>query len=249
MPNSKLLATMTNVLKNDRWRTTSLRDMGIKYEIKDGRLWINDPIVLNIPPVRMEISGDQGLDTTLNYKIAAAVPVSIIGSGATDLLSRIPGGSRVDEIKLSGFIRGTARNPDISLSAADTAASITTAVREQVTETVTEKVEEVKTQVNEEINRQIEQMMAEAQRQADNLRNSAKQTADRLRREANSAADRLISEASGKNAIERRLAQTAADKLRSEGEASAKKLEDEAENQARAAMAVAERKADELRRD
>jgi hypothetical protein len=249
MRNSKLFGVLADVIKNEKWRTPALNDIDIRYVIKDGRLLIEDPIMMNMPPVKMEISGDQGLDTTMNYIIDAFLPVSVIGSGATGLLSKIPGGSAVNEIKLAGFIRGNPKNPDISLSAADTAGAIAGAVKEEVTETVKEKVEEVKTHVNEEINRRIDQLMAETQKQADTIRNTAKQAADRVRREANTAADKLISDASEKSAVEKRLAQSAADKLRSEGETSANKLEQEAENKVQKIMTAAEKKADELRRD
>jgi hypothetical protein len=246
--NSKIFGTLADFLKNEKWRTPAPGNLNIGYEIKDGRLRLEDPIVMNIAPAKIEIKGDQGLDMTLNYRIDATAPTSSFGSGAADILKNIPGGSRLKEIKITGLVRGTVKDPDISLSIADMVGSVTEAVKEQVMEKVTQKVEEVITQVNEEINRQIDQIMAEAQKQADNLRNTAKQAADRARREANSSADKLISSAADKSAIEKRLAQTAADKLRSEGESSAQKLEQEAENQAQSILAAAQKKAEELRR-
>jgi hypothetical protein len=247
--NSKLFGMTADLLKNENWRTPAPGNINIGFEIRDGRVWIEDPIVMQVAPARVEIKGDIGLDTTLNYRMDAIVPTSAIGSGATNILSNIPGGSSLKEIKVAGLIKGTAKDPDIRLSIADMAGEIVGAVRDQVTETVTQKVEEVRTQVNEEINRQIDVLMTEAQKQADNIRSTAKQAADRVRREANAAADKLVNDAASKNPIERGLAQTAANSLRSEGEASARKLEQEAEKQAQAALDAAQKKADELRRN
>jgi hypothetical protein len=246
--NSKIFGTLADFLKNERWRTPAPGNVNIGYEIKDGRLWIEDPIVMNLPPAKMELKGDQGLDMSMNYRLDAVMPSSVVGSDAANILTNLPGGLSVKEIKVTGLIKGTVKNPEVSLSVADMASSITGAVQERVTATVTQKVEEVKTQVNEEINRQINQIMAEAQRQANNIRNTGKQSADRVRREANTAADKLIRDAANKNAIEKRIAQTAADKLRNEGEANARKLEQEAESQAQAVLTAAQRRADELRR-
>jgi hypothetical protein len=246
--NSKIFGAMADLLKNESWRTPAPGNINIGFEVRDGRLWIDDPIVINMPQTKIEIKGDQGLDMSLNYRVDGIMPVSIIGSGATELLSKIPGGSSVKEIKLNGLVKGTVNNPDISFSAGETTGAIAGAVKEQVTETITAKVEEGRTQVNEEINRQIDQIMAEAQRQADNIRSGGKQAADKVRAEANAAADKLISAAAGKNVIEKRLAQAAADALRSEGESNAGKLEQEADNQARAVMDAARKKADDLRR-
>jgi hypothetical protein len=247
--NSKLFGTVADLLKNESWRTPAPGNVNIGFEIKDGRLWIDNPIVMNMPSTKVEIMGDIGLDMTLNYKMNAIMPASVIGSGAANLLSSIPGGSSIKEINVAGLIGGTVNNPDISLSIADTAGAITDAVRGQLTETASQRTEEVKSQVNEEINRQIDQIMAEAEKQADNIRGGAKQAADRVRLEADSAADKLISDAAGKNAIERRLAQAASDLLRSEGESNARKLEQEGETQAQAVIAAAQRRADELRRN
>jgi len=240
--NSEIFGTLSDILRNENWRNPTLGNVNVGFEIKNGRLYIEDPIVMNMPPSKIEIKGDQGLDMTLNYRIDATMPVSAIGSGATNILGSIPGGANIREVKLTGNIKGTVKKPEISLSVADMA----TAVRDQV-------VGAVRTQVNEGINRQIDQIMAEANRQAANFRSSSKQAADRVRREANASADKVIADAAKvSNPIARAAAQTAASetakKLRSEGEANAKKLEQEGENQAKTVLAAAQKKADELRR-
>ncbi|MCL2265499.1 MAG: hypothetical protein FWC22_05600 [Treponema sp.] len=245
--NSKLFGMVADIIKNESWRNPALGNIDIGFEIKNGRLYIEDPIVFKIQSARLEIKGDQGLDMTVNYRVDVFMPVSVIGSGASGLLSRISGGSNLNEVKLTGYIRGHANDPDINLSMADMAGTITDALRDQVTETITHRVDEVKAQVSEEVNRQIEHLLAEAENQAENIRSGAKQAADTVRKEANAAADKLINDA-GANMVQRMLAQNAADLLRNEGEASAKKLEQEGENQAQAVINTAHKKADELRR-
>jgi len=252
--NSKLFGMAADLIKNEAWRTPSPGNVNIGYIIKDGKLTLTDPIVINVPPARMEVTGGQSLDLTMDYRIRAAVPISVIGSEAVNILGRIPGGSSVREVQLTGYVRGSPNNPEISLSVADMAGSVVDSVREQAIETVTQIAEDVRIQVNEEINRRIENIMAEANAQADNLRNTAKQAADRVRSEANSAADRAVSEAARiSNPIERIAAQTAANAaanaLRSEGETSARRIEQEAENQIQSLLADAQRRAEDLRRN
>jgi len=232
MQNSELFGTMANMLKNEAWRTPTLTNLNIRYEIKNGQV-IVEPIVMNIMQNTLELSGSQGLDMNLNYKVSATVPVSAIGSGATDLLSKIPGGSNVKEIKVTGLIGGTATSPVVSLGIADMASSVVASVTQVVKE-----------QVRDEIDKQKAAIMAEAEKQADNIRNVAKQSANRLRAEANAAADKLENEA--KNPIQKVAAKAAADKLRSEGEANAVKVEQEAEKQIAAIMDEARRKADSI---
>ena len=240
--NSKIFAAVADISRNESWRTPSPNNVNVGFEIKNGRVYIEDPIVINIQSSRVELKGDQGLDMSLNYRLDAFMPLSTIGSGATNILSNIPGGSSIREIQLTGLIKGTAKHPDISLSMAD----MVNAVKDQAVETV-------RTQVNQEINRQIDQLMEEAQKQADNIRSAAKQAADRLRREANALAQKGIDEAARiSNPIAREAARIAAESaapgIRREGEVNAVKLEREADTQARAVLAAAQKRADELRR-
>jgi len=252
--NSKLFGTMADLLKNESWRTPAPGNLDIKYEIKDGRLSLSEPLRMNLSQAKFELTGDQGLDMTLNYKVNATVPTSAVGSGANDLLSKIPGGSSVKEFKVTGLVGGTATNPEVKLGISDMAGNVVEAVKEQITqkveevkEQITEKVEEVKEQAKEEVNKQIDAIMAEAEKQAENIRNTAKQTADKLRVEANANADKLEKEAESKNAIQKAAAKAAAEKLRKEGEDKAKTVEQEGEKQATATLEAAQKKAEELK--
>jgi hypothetical protein len=231
--NSELFGAMANLLKNEAWRTPAPDNINVKYEIRDGQL-IVEPVRLNIARTALEISGSQGLDMTMKYKVSAAVPVSSIGSAATDVLSKIPGVSNIKEIMVTGLIGGTVTKPVVTLNAADMASNVVEGVKETVKE-----------QAKEELDKQISAIMAEAEKQAQNIRNTAKQNADRLRKEADDKADKL--EAAAKNPIEKIAAQAAAKKLRDEGSAAAAKVEQEAEKQVAVIMDNARKKADELR--
>jgi hypothetical protein len=230
--NSELFSAFANLLKNESWRTPSLSNLNIKYEIREGRL-IVEPILMNISQTKLELSGSQGLDTTLNYKVNVSVPVSAVGSGATDLLSKIPGGSNIRELTVTGLMGGLAASPNVSLNVTDMASNVAVAVTEGV-----------KGQAREEINKQTAAIMAETERQAENIRNTAKQNSDRLRAEANAAADRLEREA--RSPLERIAAKAAADKLRNEGEANAVRIEQEAERQITSIMDNARKRAESI---
>jgi len=237
--NSELFGAMAGLLKNEAWRTPALNDINIRYEIKEGRLSI-EPVRINVAQTALELSGSQGLDMTLAYKVGASVPVSAVGSAATDILGKIPGGSNIKEIKVAGLIGGTVTKPAVTLNVADTAGTAAGAVAEGVKETV-------KQQAKEEIDKQIAAITAEAEKQAQTVRNTAKQAAEKIRNEAEAAANKLESEAESKPAIQKTLAKAAANKLRDEGNANAAKVEQEAEKQVAAITDAARKKAGELR--
>jgi hypothetical protein len=226
--NSELFGAMANLLKNESWRTPTLNNVNVKFEIRDGRLSV-EPIKLNVAQTALELSGSQGLDMTLNYKVNGTVPVSAIGAGAADLLGKIPGGSRVKEVKLAGLIGGTAKKPAVSLDAADMAGGAAAAVKEVV---------------KEDVDKQVAAVMAEAEKQAQAIRDTTKQTTDKIRGEAEAAAKKL--EDAAKSPLEKTAAKIAANKLRDEGKANAAKVEQEAEKQVSAIMDAAKKKADSL---
>ena len=240
--NSPIFGAMADLLRNESWRTPTPGNLDIGFVIRDGRLII-EPVHMNIAQSRFTLSGEQGLDSSLDYRVNVAVPVSTIGAAATDVLGRIPGGSNIREITVTGLVGGTAASPNVRLDMADMAGTVVSAVTEQITE----RVDAVRDQAREEVNRQIDAILAEAERQAETIRSTARQSADRLRSEANALADRTISEAASRSVVERRLAQTAADRIRREGEEAALRVEREADNQANAIMDAARRRADELR--
>jgi len=219
--NSKIFAAVADISKSEIWRTPTLDRVDVGFEIKNGRVYIEDPIAFNIPPSRIELKGDQGLDMTMNYRLDAFMPVSAIGSGATDLLKNIPGGSNIKEVQLTGTIKGTVKEPQVSLNMADMASAIRTQV-----------VDAARTQVNAEINREIDNIMAEANRQADNIR-----------REANSKAQKAIDEAKKISDPARRMIAVKA------AEAAAPGIRREGENLARSILAEAQKKADALKRN
>ena len=259
--NSKMLSTMADVLKNDKWRQIKPNDLNIGYEIKDGRMFV-EPFDMKVDKANINVSGDQGLDMTMNYALKISVPKSAIGAGA-DLLNKIPGGSSIQELTLTGLIGGTATDPDVKITMGDMGNVIKDAIKEQVTQ----KIEEVKEKVTDEINAKIDKLLADANKQAENLRSTAKQSADKIRKEANELADKEVKAANdaadklekeAKNPIEKKTAKVAADKLRkegedkakkirNEGEANAKKIEDEANKQANAVMDKANKEANDLK--
>jgi hypothetical protein len=239
--NSELFGKMADLLKNETWRTPTLNNINVKYVIKNGRLTI-DPLKFNIAQTALELTGGQGLDMTLGYKVNATVPVSSIGAGATSVLGNIPGGSRIKEIKVTGLIGGTVTKPAVTLSAADMVGS----VAEVAKEVVKEQAQVIISKSKEEIEKQVATLMAEAEKQAQTIRATAKAAADRTRSESNSAADQLESRA--KTPLEKAAAKPAADKLRSEGRTKAATMEQEADKQATAILDAAKKKADELRK-
>ena len=235
--NNEIFGKMADLLKNEMWRTPSLNNVNIKFEIHDGRVFV-EPFPINIAQTRFELAGSQGLDMTMDYTINAMVPMSAVGKGANDVLGKIPGGANIREIRVTGLVGGTVEKPEVSLNVADMAAGAAQAVATAVAQQATQRV-------SAEIERQRAAIMAEADKQAQTIRATAKQSADRIRSEANSAANRVEREAT--NPLQKTAAKVAAGKIRSEGESNATRVEREADRQITNVMDAARKRAEAIK--
>ena len=59
----------------------TLNNLGVKFEIRDGRLMVN-PFETRVGKTTLLIGGDQGLDQTMNYTVGISIPRSELGAAA-----------------------------------------------------------------------------------------------------------------------------------------------------------------------
>ena len=85
---SKSFDMMKSVLKMDQAYTNVMKDLKATFIIDDGRLFIK-PFDTRIGNIRLNISGDQGLDRTLNYLIRTEIPRSELEIGRASCRERV----------------------------------------------------------------------------------------------------------------------------------------------------------------
>jgi hypothetical protein len=237
---------MGDVLKLGDKYTNTFKDIRVSFRVKDGRVYVT-PFDTKMGDIKMNISGDQGFDQTLNYFIKTEIPRSVLGSAAGELVDNLASqASRLgltytpsDIIKVNLKVGGTATKPDISPDFGGTGAGVSSAVsalKEQAKEEVKEAVKEVVTDITDkgraEAEAQAAKIMAEAEQKAQAIRDEAARAAERLKGEAELQAQNLIKEAEGKNAIAKATAARGADVIRREADKKAAQLVSEADIQA-----------------
>jgi hypothetical protein len=85
---SKTFDQMKEVLKlSDKYGNT-FKDINISFKIADGRVYVN-PFDVKTGNLKMNISGDQGLDQTLNYIVKTEIPRSDLGSSVNSLINGV----------------------------------------------------------------------------------------------------------------------------------------------------------------
>ncbi|MDF1559266.1 MAG: AsmA-like C-terminal region-containing protein [Bacteroidales bacterium] len=244
---SKSFDMMKSVLKMDQAYTNVMKDLKATFIINDGRVFIK-PFDTRLGNIRLNISGDQGLDHTINYLIKTEIPRSELGGSAEALMGALSTQAAAfglaltppEIIKVNLNVSGTLTAPVIRpVFAGGAGSSMVTAVTDTVRAEVTERVAEAAGQ-------QAEKILAEAEEKAQMLRDEAEKSAKVIRSEADLQGEKLISEAESKGPIALMAARKAAEALNREADKRATQLVTEADKRAVQILAEARAKADEL---
>ena len=187
---SAVFNTMKEVLKLGQGYTNTFKDLNLSFRIREGRIFVN-PFNTRVGNIKMNVSGDQGLDQTVNYVIRTEIPRADLGNAANSLIDGLSAQASVfgltvkpsDVIKVNVNVTGTFLKPLVKPFFGESAPeSLSAGIRETAGESVKEKVEEARDKVK-----------SEAEIQGDRLVQEAEETGQKLRDEAARAAEKILS--------------------------------------------------------
>lgn len=217
--NSKGISKIADALKDEDLKDLKANDVKFTFHIRQGRIYI-DPFDTKILGNKVNISGDQGLDQSMNYLMKMPLPKSQVSSVADKL-----GGMAGKGLNLIGSsviakitIQGTFNDPKIGVGFGKGESESS----KEGTKDEAKKVAE-KSIVKALTGKSGNDAMSQAQAEADAVRSNAKKMADDVRKESNDNADNLVNQAS--NPFTKAAAKVAADQMRKKGEEKAKKIE------------------------
>lgn len=251
---SPLYQKFSSVLQIGENYTNKFKDLDLNFEVKNGRVYIK-PFDTSLGDMKVNISGDHGLDQSINYLMNVEIPAAKLPQGMSAVLTGLAAQAALlgiefyqpEIIRMNVRIGGTIKDPQIAPSlGSNNGSTAGEAIKEAATDIIEEKVDEAKEQLSEKARKQAEKILAEAQEKADLVKTEAENAAKRIREEGESNAQKLIDEAADKGAIARLAAERAAEKLRKEADRRAAQLEEEAQKQADKIMSEAREKADSL---
>ena len=253
-----VLVKLADVLKMDQLRNPTLQPLADKFRIENGRLTVQ-PFDAHIGDLAVTVSGSNGIDRTLDYNLALAVPTKMLGSGANQAISSLASSAGRAGINLGSAavvsigarVTGTVTDPVIRPSFAGTAGSVKEAVQQAVQTKVESTVTNVKQRVDsaqQAVQRvaraRADSLVAQAQQQAAVLRQQADSLAARVKREADAKATAMVAQAN--NPALKIVAQAGADKLRQQADQQAQKLVQDATARGDSLIAAAQRQGQAL---
>ncbi len=248
---SKSFDRIKSLLKINNSYTNILKDLRATFIVNDGRLFVK-PFDTKLGNIKLNVSGDQGIDRTINYLIRTEIPSAELGESATALMGAFSTQLAAlglnltppEIIKINLKVGGTFTDPVITPVFAGSdggqgGANPVTAVTNAVTEEVTEKV-------NEAARQQADKILQEAEAQAKILRDEAASSAGVIRSEADLRGKKLVKDAEAQGPLAVVAAKRAAEALNREADKRATQLVTEANTRADKILADASTKADEL---
>lgn len=230
--NIKALDVLAATLKNDNLKTLKAKDVKVKFEIKNGRIY-TEPFTLNTGVANLVLSGSTGLDKTIDYKADIELPQSLVSGVLPQSLKDV-------KMKVTATFGGVFSKPTVTLGAAETLSN----VKDVVVNELKSKANAELQKVVDEAKKQSDALVATAQKQANNVRAEAQKAGDKLVDEAKKQSDALVAKA--KNPIAKIAAQKAGDELVKVAQNKAADLNKTADEQANKLVDTAQKQGDKL---
>jgi hypothetical protein len=248
---------MKELLKLSDKYSNTFKDLNLSFKLKEGRVYVS-PFDTKVGNIKMNISGDQGLDQTMNYLIKTEFPRSELGSAVNSMVNNLsalaasvgvaykPADIMKVNVKLTGVFGKPVITPVFGSSPGEGESGAAGTVKETVKQVVSNTVDEGKDRLRKEAEEQGDKLIKEAEARGQQLRDEASKAADKIRTEAAAQTQKLVNEAASKGAVAKLAAQKAADKIKAEADKKATALTTETDNQADKLIEEAKVKKQEL---
>ncbi|HSW28521.1 MAG TPA: AsmA-like C-terminal region-containing protein [Longimicrobiales bacterium] len=252
------LARLGEVLGLPQLANPTFQAISSFIEIRDGRLHVR-PFQVGVGDFRMAVSGSNGVDQTLDYKLTLAVPRGALGEGAERAIQGLISEAgragldlqAADSIEVSVGLAGTVTDPAVEAdfqglvtSAGDRARQNAGAAVEERIGAARELADSTKEDALRRARARADSIMQQAEEGGAAIRAEARQLADDLRAEADRLADQVLAGAT--NPVARAAARAAADRIRKEADERANAVVLEADRRADDLVAEARRRAEEI---
>lgn len=237
--------------------SNTFKDINISFKIADGRIYVS-PFEVKTGNMKMNISGDQGIDQTLNYLVKTELPRSDLGSSVNSLIDNLSSQAAAfginykpsDVLKVNVKVTGTFSKPVVApffgSTSGEGSVGVKETAKEVVKQTIDNSLDQAKEKARAEAEAQGAKLIKEAEDRGDQLREEAAKAAEKIRKEAADQGQKLIDGAASKGALAKMAAQKSAESLNKTADAKATQLVEEADTQAKKLVEDARTKSDEL---
>jgi hypothetical protein len=156
-----------------QFKTIKLQDSKLFFTFANGRVVI-DPYKMKIGDIDAEIAGSHGFDQTINYGVNLAVPRTMMGAEANNMVNSLLSQATSkgipvklgDKVNLTVKITGTTTSPRIETNLKNVAGDAVNNMKEEIKKEVARKVDSVKTAVTTAVKDTIKAVKTQVVNQA-----------------------------------------------------------------------------------
>jgi hypothetical protein len=254
---SKTFDEMKEILKLGDKYSNTFKDINISFKIADGRVYVS-PFDVKTGNLKMNISGDQGLDQSLNYIVRTEIPRSDLGSSVNSFIDNLSAQASAfgikfkpaDVIKVNLKVTGTFSKPSVAPYFGSTSAESTggakAAAQDAVKQVVDNTIDKTKEKARAEAEIQGNKLVKEAEDRGKQIRDQAAKNAEDIRKEADTQARKLIDDSATKGQFQKVAAQKGADSIKKNADKKAIQLVEEADIQANKLVEEAKARKEEM---
>ena len=255
LKNSPAFTKIADVVKYEKLNDVEFKNVNINYEFNDGKVVV-DPFDVKMGESDLSISGENGFDQTINYKMVLTMPTSMLGGSASSLvqgfsseLSKITGkqSSIGSHINFNIVAKGLYDNPKVSVHPTGTHGKSTEVIddiKEVLVEGVEETIDKAKEQAIAEAEKQAAKLKLEAKKGADIIRSEGIKQAAAFKKKGYQEANNLVTKA--KSPLAKAAAKKTAEKIEKETDKKANQIVQKANKEAGEKERLAGEKADKL---
>jgi hypothetical protein len=250
---SETFDQVKSLLKLGDKYTSTFRDVNVSFKISNGRIYVS-PFDIRTGNLKMNISGDQGIDQTINYFVKTEMPRSDLGNSVNSLIDNLAAQAAAfgisykpsEVIKVNFKVTGTFTKPEISPVFGNQSTAGSSEKESFAKQASQQSADLAREKAKAEAEKQAAQLLKEAEEKGQLIRDEAAKMADKIRKEADAEAKKLVDDSANKSQVEKIAARQGADTMRKTADKKATQLVKEADAQANKLVIEAKAQGEEL---
>jgi len=234
---------MKELLKLGQKYGNTFHNVNINFKINNGRIFVS-PFDVKSGNLKMNISGDQGIDQTINYIVKTEIPRSELGGSVNSFIDNLSAQASsfginfkpAEVLKVNVSVTGTFTKPVVAPFFGNTPDASETGEKSGVKETVKQLAGEgagkAKDKASVEARAKADQIVKDAEEKGKQLRDEAAIAADKIKKEGELQAQNLVNSAASNGALAKLAAGKSADAIRKTAATKSDQLIKEADKKA-----------------
>lgn len=200
LKDSKIIGGVTKLTKLSDTDQVTMKDVIMKAEIKNGRLFVQ-PFDVNIGNYKTTVQGSNGMDGSLDYNLKMDIPAGAAGAALNNALASLGGRPASDNtnIKLNLKVGGTYEDPKFGLAGSESGETVQQQTKAAIEERVDKEVDKAKEEFDARKKEAEEKARQEIEQKREEVEQKAKEEVEKAKEETKEKAKDKLKDLLKKN--------------------------------------------------